>query len=396
MKKSSTSVTHICLIGDDPTANLTPVVDNNISCHRLVVAHELCQLNEYKLLEKVTKIRGYQVASWLLPTTCSTEAIKLSFMQLFERELNRHNIKTSTNTNNQTSQIWLNASNGSRYQVLSAYEVARSYGSPIFVVEPKQDALCWLYPEDWPLTPVNDKIKLHEFFSLNGCQLISQKNKRGIPKKLRDLGERWLMKANKLHSGLAKLNYLAMISRGEKHTSQQDKTMLEDQSLQWLLDDLAKNNLIEIAGKRVNFIDPDTVFFCNGGWLEEITFSFIRGLAGELKTIQDDGHSVEVERKVNRKKVVNELDVVVLVNNKLHVIECKTKRFEKGEGNKVLYKLDSLAERLGGIKAKAALVTFFPIRDVEVRRAAELEIQVFGVEELPRLKECLQAWMAKS
>jgi len=384
-------ITHVCLMGEDPTANLTPVIDQSIPSHRILIAHEGHHNDAVAALSKIAKVRGYQVDTWLLPTTLSTESIKLSFMELFEQEIQYQ--KNSKNGRNR--EIWLNASNGSRYQVLSAYEVARSYQYPIFVVEPKSDALCWLYPEERSAIIVNDKIKLHEFLLVNGCQMVSQKNQQGISTELRELGENWLNKADKLHSGLAKLNYLAMIAKGQQYTVQQDRAMIDDQSLQWLLEELESCQLIKIDGKSIHFLTDDTRFFCNGGWLEEATFGFVRGLRSELESIQDDGHSVEVERRIKGKTVKNELDVVALVNNKLHVIECKTKRFEHGSGNNTLYKLDSLADTLGGIKGKAALVTFFPINKAEMRRAVELNIRVFSAGDLPHLKERLKRWLSE-
>jgi len=377
---SNKSVTHICLIGDDPSANLTPLADHTIPSSRLVIAHLANQESAALALKNIAKIRGHQVDMWKLPNSLETEFIKLSFMELFERE------------SKVDSQIWLNASNGSRQQVLAAYEIARSYQIPIFIVEPTYDAICWLYPEGQGLTPIKDKIKLHEFFKLNDCELIAQQNRHGVSKELRDFGESWLAKANKIHSGLAKLNYLAMTARG-RLTAKQDQAMLSDESLQWLLEDLERNGVIKLDGKNVEFLHEKARFFCNGGWLEETTFSYVRDLRSEIKTIQDDGHSVEIERLINGKKVCNELDVVALVNNKLYVIECKTKRFENGGGSDTLYKLDSLAERLGGIKAKGALVSFYPLSNGEKRRAIELDIEVFSYGGLPRLKECLKQWL---
>ncbi|PCI73022.1 MAG: hypothetical protein COB38_01780 [Gammaproteobacteria bacterium] len=386
MELNNNKVSHICLVGDDPTANLTPLIDKDIPCDRLIIVHTIDQKDQYDNLYRVAKSRGAKVDSWLLPQTIDTESIKLSFMQLFERE--------SKGAEKDLRHIWLNSSNGTRQQVLSAYEVARSFQCPIFIVEAEYDSLCWLYPEEWPLTPIKDKLKLHEFFEVNGVILTSQKNKQGIDKKLRELGDRWLEKSSKLHSGLAKLNYLASTSKGVKFTSRQDSAMLKDDSLQWLLDDLNQIDLIEIEGSNVSFVDNDVKFFCNGGWLEEVVFGMVRGLRAELKTIQDDGHSLEVERKINGKLVKNELDVVTLVNNKLHIIECKTKRFDNGEGSDTLYKLDSLANVLGGIKATAALVTFFPITAAEKRRASELDIEIFDPSKLPRLRECLKDWLS--
>ena len=388
MMQPNDFVTHICLIGDDPTANLTPIVDKNIASHRLVIVHTSGQQQSVDALTRIVKIRAHQVDTWLLPNTLSTEKIKLSLIRLFEQEINQ---MSDPNLN---QSILLNASNGKRHHILSAYEIARSYKIPIFVIEPAQDTLCWLYPEDRGLTEISDRIKLHEFFHLNECELVSQKNKLGISKTLRELGEQWLSKSDKLHSGLAKLNYLAMIAKGQQPTAKQDDAMLSDESLQWLLESLERNKLLKLDGKLVRFLNNDIRFFCNGGWLEETTFSYIRGLRSEIQTIQDDGHSVEIERLVKGKKLLNELDVVALVNNKLYVIECKTKRYERGDGSNTLYKLDSLTDRLGSIKAKAALVTFFPLTKTERRRAVELDIKVISFEELPRLRESLKRWLS--
>ena len=388
MDNISKLTTHICLLGDDPSANLTPLADSSIPSQQLIIAYEEKQQDAMLVLKQVAKTRGIKVKTWLLPTTNSTEAIKLSFMHLFEQELTKDKLN-----NSQLAQYWLNATNGTRQQVLSAYEIARSYKLPIFIVEPKHDELCWLYPEGWKAISVKDHIKLHEFLLVNGCQVISKKNPKGIAKRLRDMGLRWLSKSDKLGTGLAKLNYLGAVAKGQMYSSKMDKSMLKDESLQWLLDELKSMHLIEVDGKMVHFKDSETQFFCNGGWLEETTFGIVRGLASELKTIQDDGHSVEIERTVKGAKVLNELDVVALVNNKLFVIECKTKHFSKGEGSQALYKLDSIAERLGGIKAKAALVTFFPISVAEERRARELDIQIFSSQDLPHLKQRLSIWL---
>ncbi|ALS34002.1 hypothetical protein PTRA_a2969 [Pseudoalteromonas translucida KMM 520] len=384
MKTNTKQVTHICLIGEDPTANLTPIIDKDIPSDRVIIAHEKHQQEQVEQLKKVIQTRGYKVDKWLLPTTFNTEEIKLNFMQLFEQE------------NTHPSDTWLNASNGSRYQILAAYEVARAYDSKIYIVEPKYDALCWLSPENREMTPVADKIKLHEFLSVNGFTLTSQQNKNGVSLDLRAIGENWLKQADKLQTGLAKLNYLAQFTHGDTFIGkEQDIAMLNDESLQWLLNDLEILDLIKVDGKSVHFQNEKTRFFANGGWLEEITFSYIRSLSSEIPELQDNGHSVEIERSINGKTIKNELDVVALVNNKLHVIECKTKKFKNGEGSNMLYKIDSLAERLGGLKCKAALVTFFPLNKSELARANELNIEIFVGTSLKLLKNNIKNWLQK-
>lgn len=382
MKINEKQVTHICLIGNDPTANLTPIIDKDIPSDRVIIAHEEHQQEQVEQLKKVIQPRGYKVDTWLIPTTFNTEEIKFNFMQLFEQE--------STHS----SDTWLNASNGTRYQVLAAYEVARAYGASVYIVEPKYDALCWLYPENIELTSIADKINLHEYLSVNGCTLKTQQNKDGISNNLRAIGENWLKQADKLQTGIAKLNYLAQFTHGDTFLSkEQDTAMLNDEALQWLLTDLETVELIKIEGKRVNFQNEKTRFFANGGWLEEVTFSYIHNLSSEILELQDNGHSVEIERFINGKVINNELDVVALVNNKLHVIECKTKKFKNGDGTNMLYKIDSLAERLGGLKCKVALVTFYPLNKSELIRARELNIEVFSTSSLKNLKFNLNQWL---
>ena len=387
MNSTTKPVTHICLLGRDPSANLTPLADRDIPSQRLIICFTTSQSDQLKSLKMVAKTRGIQVDSWQLPSNATTEQLKLSFMQLIEAE------HQPPQTSEIFAKYWFNASNGSRQQVLAAYEVMRSYHFPIYIVEPSLDRLCWLYPDGKASDEITDTIKLHEFFTLNGCRLVSQKRLSKQAKHLKSIGENWLGKSKQLGKGLAKLNYLAAVAKGHKLVALLDRPMLADQALQWLLDDLVKKNLIEVQGKKVMFCDQETLFFCSGGWLEQVTYSYLSELTNNLKEVQDHGYSLEVERLVGSQTVLNELDVVALVNNKLFVIECKTKQFERGEANQVLYKLDSLAERLGGIKAKAALVSFYGINSAAKRRARELNIEIIGPRELPSLKKHIERWM---
>ncbi|WP_277750360.1 Card1-like endonuclease domain-containing protein [Pseudoalteromonas phenolica] len=112
--------------------------------------------------------------------------------------------------------------------------------------------------------------------------------------------------------------------------------------------------------------------------------------------IQDIAQGVEITRKIGQGTVVNELDIVIMANNKLHLIECKTKKFDKGEGNQVIYKLDSLTDLLGGIQARAALISYKGIRTHEQLRAKELEIELFCENQLAQLRKQLKSWLEQA
>ena len=74
-----------------------------------------------------------------------------------------------------------------------------------------------------------------------------------------------------------------------------------------------------------------------------------------------------------------------VVNNKLHIIECKTKGM-RDDGDDTLYKLESLRDLLGGLQARAMLVSFRPLRHNDITRAEDLGLALIGPDELKDLK----------
>ena len=123
----------------------------------------------------------------------------------------------------------------------------------------------------------------------------------------------------------------------------------------------------------------------------------IQGLRKELPEIQDLARGLEVCRGDHGKPVRNELDVAFLADNRLYVIECKTKRFKgggaDGPGAEALYKLDTLAPLLGGLGARAMLVSFQSLSEPDQRRARELGIRSCVGSELHGLREAIRRWV---
>ena len=105
--------------------------------------------------------------------------------------------------------------------------------------------------------------------------------------------------------------------------------------------------------------------------------------------------NVQVTRKIGEKEVRNELDVATVVNNKLHIIECKTKGM-RDDGDDTLYKLESLRDLLGGLQARAMLVSFRPLRYNDITRAMDLGLGLIGPEELKDLRSHLREWLIKA
>jgi len=120
--------------------------------------------------------------------------------------------------------------------------------------------------------------------------------------------------------------------------------------------------LLRKEGRGIVFPDKNTRFFVNSEWLELYTYACCLGLK-KSNGIQYVCHSVEVGCQQGKNTILNEMDVALLKDNRLYLLECKTKQFsgnEKklSEGADVLYKLDSIRNLLGGLQAKAMLVNF--------------------------------------
>jgi hypothetical protein len=159
------------------------------------------------------------------------------------------------------------------------------------------------------------------------------------------------------------------------------------------------DGLIVADRGRLRFVDEATLFFANGGWLEQYVYATIQVLKRDNPYIQDIGRELEVSRPAaNHERILNELDVAVLAQNRLHIIECKTRKFDKeteydGIGAEAVYKLDALVNLLGGLKAKAMLVSYQPLKPNILNRARDYQILTCAYGELRNLREQLQRWL---
>ncbi len=153
-----------------------------------------------------------------------------------------------------------------------------------------------------------------------------------------------------------------------------------------LLTDLVETGLATYENGILTFDCEEARRLANGEWLEILVHNTVVDIQQYLPTLQDHSLNVQVHREIGEKDVRNELDVVSIVNNKLHIIECKTKGM-RDDGDDTLYKLESLRDLLGGLQARAMLVSFRPLRNNDIMRAQDLGLAIIGPDELGDLKK---------
>ncbi|MBA5761745.1 DUF1887 family protein [Vibrio sp. 404] len=377
---------HVGIIDQDPIRLVTPLLDNRTLSQHIVFIGADSQKEIYQRLHSVLAKRQITSEFFEIPSIANTTEIKMAVTQLAEQLKSRGEA------------IKLNASCGLRHRLLSVYEVFRSYHWPIFVVEPNSDRLCWLYPEGKEDTQVEDRITIDDYLTIFGAR--GEFSEHNLPpqldQKLYELGERWASNALELGPGLATLNYLATTCRKEQKL---DVELSDKQQgyreLNMLLSDLVEAQIATYQDGILTFTSEEARRFSNGEWLETLVHSTVRQIQQDMPTIQDRSLNVQVYRQLGEREVRNELDVASVVNNKLHIIECKTKGM-RDDGDDTLYKLESLRDLLGGLQARAMLVSFRPLRYNDITRAEDLGLALIGPDELKDLKSHLSQWFAEA
>ncbi|PSW01121.1 Card1-like endonuclease domain-containing protein [Photobacterium lipolyticum] len=376
-------ITHVGVIDQDPVRLITPLLDHAIPADKMIFIGTASQKEQYERLASILTPRDIEVEFFQIPDSISITSLRQRLNELADK-------LRQTQT-----EVWFNTSCGLRHRLLSAYEVFRSFHWPIYVIEPFSDEMCWLYPSDRKQQQVEDRIQLADYLTIFGAR--SELPETTVPDSLNnqlwELGQRWASSALELGPGLATLNYLATTCRKEQKL---DVALSEKQQgyreLGMLIADLQDTGLATYEKGILTFKHEDARRFANGEWLENLVHSTVRAIQNELPTIQDHSLGVQVYRKIGDREVRNELDVATVVNNKLHIIECKTKGM-RDDGDDTLYKLESLRDLLGGLQARAMLVSFRPLRHHDLVRAQDLGLAIIGPDQLGDLQTHLHNWL---
>lgn len=137
-----------------------------------------------------------------------------------------------------------------------------------------------------------------------------------------------------------------------------------------LLEQCEEAKLLTRQGNTLRFADEESRSFCNGIWLEEHVHHALEQLKCHGQITDYEG-SVEInyaDRLISgsNKYPDNELDAVFVKNNILYLVECKTCKMDEAEkARDIVYKLDSLHDKIGGVFARGILISLNKLTDKE-------------------------------
>lgn len=368
---------HLILVSAQPIPNLTPVLDEAIKPQKVIMLVSPDMRERAKALENIFKPRGINVEQYPIDDPWDAGKISDCILDIL----------------GQTSdgELALNVTGGTKLMSIAAYEAFRSMDAPIYYVHPEQDQLLWLSPKQ-PPHELADRLKLKEYLMAYGATQVDTPTPHGVKPEIRALTETLLTGINRYANELGTLNYLAYMADNPS-LSVDIENGPQSKPLLWeLLELFESTGLCRIDGHRLRFSDADARFIVNGGWLELHTYGLCLNLKKALN-IQDIACNISIQRQpVGKTPVKNEIDVGLIKANRLHLIECKTKQFEKSAD--VLYKLDSLRDLIGGLQAKALLVSFNDPGKATRARARDLNIAVCCKTDLKHLQQHLQHWLS--
>ncbi len=141
--------------------------------------------------------------------------------------------------------------------------------------------------------------------------------------------------------------------------------------------------------RTLNFPSTDAARYLGGGWLEEFAWHQARDLNPDDIRLGAEGTWEGI------RKGRNELDVVIVHNNRLLLIECKTLRIgrDSHSDDEMLYKLDSVGDDVKGLFGDVILLTARPPSEPVKDRARHHGIQIVAAERFSRFQKELRVWM---
>jgi hypothetical protein len=367
---------HVCLVSDQPTPNLIPACDPVFKPQLCVLLVSKAMTTRAFDLETVLKGRGVECERLPVENPYDYDGVRRLLIDWVGKVDN--------------ADVALNATGGTKIMAFAAYRVFLERNLPIFYVHPEQDQIVWLNPKQ-EVRDIPDHVSLPEFLQAHGYQVVSLK-KSVFGAEFEQLTRDLISGIAKYANALAVFNFLA--SSADKKPGLLSRPIDFGKRKRREFDELLKlfadAGLLHVEKGRLRFASEEARFFVNGGWLENYLYNILVRNRERFK-LQDYAMSLEIR---SRSGTENEIDVTFLKNNRLHLIECKTKKFvgEYTKGAETLYKMDTLRD-LGGQQTRSLLVSYQNIPPYDEQRARDLRIKVLDHRLLQKLEYELLQWI---
>lgn len=295
------------------------------------------------------------------------------------------------------TEIKVNLVGGNKLLALAAHSQLKNHGVEFIYLHTDKSVIEFISETSSVLQPLDDLLTIDDYMAAYNVQLNNHNS--ASEQWQATLEKRWYITkklAGFAHestkaSFLGRLNHLcknALAAPSKAHQmrwiSNRERSFFKDCEQYGLLSFNAKTD-------EILFANTHDITYFYGIWLEE----FVYGIAK-----QAGFHSVRCGQRIQlgEDKVENELDLVIVHNNKMLVMECKSANFldKYVQEKDMLYKLDSVSDELKGLYGSTWLVSARPVTMPAVLdRAKRLKIEILHSTDIVNLRQKLQQWASK-
>ena len=369
---------HICIVSGQLLANYIPI-KMEIPAHVHIISSNKMQADGLTIRFK------RMLDSQNIPCTVHENMPDFSMNEIHEYALNLYEeIKNKT----PSAQLTLNITGGNKLMMLGLLEMLKDDVHQILYTDTSHDLIEFVHNKTYKkLTSVLDIPQYLSAYGANYKKAVSSDEQWLRVIKERKQATKYLAEnALDLDNFISTLNALVRNALSDDGKSLNNPTQIFNSSPKGKWRDALKilvdsHILTWDKDRAINFLTVETARYAGGIWLEE----YVYHIASDAKP-DDIRSSVEITWD-SSKNTKNELDLLVVHNNRMLVIECKTLNFGRSseKNSDVLYKIDSLGSNLKGLFGQTWLVTARePTEDMK-NRAKSQTITIISPSELKLL-----------
>jgi hypothetical protein len=371
---------HLCLVSENIAANLMPLLDSQTRPRQVILLCEAAMSRQADGLERVILSLGD-----IAVTRCQPEAPDCAeaLRKVLSAQLHDY----------QHQSIALNASGGSRLLGLIAYEAFRAAGKPVFYVDTQSSRLLDLSAPQAPGYALAAQLGVEQLLQVRGFEVEPQQ--RPVHARHQAFAQELVSNIRHYSPALVNLNWLAASAGNSLSSKPVESWHLASRTFIELLDRLRDLGLASMQRKCLVFPGEAERWFINGGWLDDYVRTTLAELCEQYTQIQDVAAALTI---TDNAALSHEVDHVFLAGNRLHLIECRAKKLKKGSarsGAEAVHRLDELRVLGRDLDARMMLLSYCPLRDVDVRRMQLSGIRVLQEKQLQNLRFYLQDWLFK-
>lgn len=386
---------HLCIVTEQPLANLIPILQEKPE--RIALAVSMSMEAEAARFLKVLNYAGW-------PKECVERFDNLpasNYEAIGQRALE---IEEALVTDYPEASIVYNATGGTKLMALAFMDVFGSGANRVLYADTGHGHIASIFPRQAPI-PMESVMNLEIYLKVQGKTLRNRDdNDKALVERMqsRKQATKFLAEnATDLEGLIGQFNRtFAPVNDGS--TQLVTLELKNPPRGPWLeaLRKLEKGGVIT-AGESIEQWTPvssEAINYLSGGWLEEYAWFIARDcqvddVALSLKFTDDYQANADIR---------NEIDVAVLHRNRLMLIECKTGNVNRdGKDQDIVYKLHSLVEDVGGRLGNGMLVSFQQLEHQTKKgknvntgaRAASVDLLTCEKSELANLRARIQQWL---